>query len=411
MCPTKTPTAGRYDHLIVGAGVAAASAAKAIRTADPDATIGIIGRDHDAPFYRPNLSKDLWLKDDAHLDDGWLLDHATGAELITGVEVTRIHPQSRSVSLANASRLEYGQLLLATGAQPRTLESLPPGERVFYYRTVDDYRRLRQLAQPDTTAVVVGGGYIGAELAAALASNDVRVTLVVPTRTIQQNLFPPDLARLVTEDFKAHGVTIKAGARVMSGAASPGGVLLNTEAGEELVADMAVLGLGVKPEIRLAECAGLKTDDGIIVDEHLATSVDGIWAAGDVVHYPDALLEMRRVEHVDNAEHQGELAGRNMVAAAHRRKLRPYDYTPIFWSDLFEHGYEAVGEIDSSYATVEDFSDDLTSGVVYYLLDGHVRGVLLWNVWDATDKAKKLIGDTSARSITARELKGRIPLA
>ncbi len=399
-----------FDHLIVGAGVAAAAAAKAIRERDPSASIGIVGREPDGPYYRPNLSKSLWFDDSTSLDDGWLLGDDDGIELITGVAATRLHPQTQVVSLSNAEQIGYEQLLLATGASPRTLPTLPPGDRVFYYRTVDDYQRLREVARPGSKAVVVGGGYIGAELAAALASNDVAVTLVIPTRTVQSNLFPPDLAKRVTETFRSRGVTVKAGARVMSGTATDGGVRLLTEAGATLTADYVVFGIGVTPNIKLAECAGLKTDGGIVVDEYLSTSVPGIWAAGDVAHYPDALLEMRRVEHVDNAEHQGARAGRNMVAATRRRTLKPYTYTPIFWSDLFDYGYEAVGEIDSSYATVEDFTPDLSSGVIYYLLDGHVRGVLLWNVWDATDKAKKLIGDTSARSIRASELKGRIPL-
>ena len=121
-----------FDHLIVGAGVAAAAAAKAIRERDPSASIGIVGREPDGPYYRPNLSKSLWFDDSTSLDDGWLLGDDVGAELITGVEATRLHPQSQAVSLSNAEQICYEQLLLATGASPRTLPTLPPGDRVFY---------------------------------------------------------------------------------------------------------------------------------------------------------------------------------------------------------------------------------------------------------------------------------------
>lgn len=401
------PTA--FDHLIIGAGVAAASAANAIRAADPQASVGIVGREPDAPYYRPHLSKGLWVDPELNLGDGWLLRDPS-VTLMTGVEATRLHPQTRTVSLSDANPVTYGSLLLATGASPRTLGDLPPGARTIYLRTVEDYRRLREAAPPGATAVVVGGGYLGAEVSAALTTCGVQVTLLIPGHKVQEKLFPADLATMVTERFRAQGITVRTGAKVVGGSTTPAGVTLHLQGGGKVSADVAVLGLGVTPNISLASAAGVKSDGGIVVNETLATSARGIWAAGDVAHYPDSLLEMRRVEHVDNAEQQGAVAGRNMVAVAAGERPEAYEHSPMFFSDLFDDGYEAVGELDSSYPTVEDFSADLTRGVVYYLRDGHVRGVLLWNVWDQTEAAREVIGETSARSVRSSELKGRIPL-
>src|SRR5690606_4008035 len=175
---TKDAT-GTYDYVIVGAGVAGASAARAIRRHDEEGTTLVLGREDDAPFYRPDLSKTLWLEDDAapggEPASGWLLDDEARAELRTGVSVTAIDTEAKSLVLSDTTTMSYGRLLLATGAQPRTLD-LPESDRILTYRTLADYRRLRALATPGTRAVVVGGGYIGAEVAAALAQNDVTVT-------------------------------------------------------------------------------------------------------------------------------------------------------------------------------------------------------------------------------------------
>jgi NADPH-dependent 2,4-dienoyl-CoA reductase/sulfur reductase-like enzyme len=157
--------------------------------------------------------------------------------------------------------------------------------------------------------------------------------------------------------------------------------------GRTVAADGVVVGAGLQIETDLARSAGLEVDDGVLVDDRLRTSDPHVWAAGDVAQYPDRLLGSRRVEHVDNATTMGRQAGRNLAGAD-----EPYDHTPFFYSDLFELGYEAVGRLDASLETVEDWhADDLGAGVVYYLDGGRVAGVLLWNVWDATDRAREVI--------------------
>jgi 3-phenylpropionate/trans-cinnamate dioxygenase ferredoxin reductase subunit len=395
-----------YDYVIIGAGVAAAKAVEGIRDVDGSGSLLVLGAEPDPPVYRPVLTKDLWLKDGAALEDDILLDGtADGVELRTGVEVTAVDTAAHTVTLADGSEVGYGRLLLATGAEPRTL-GLSTGPRVLAYRTAADYRQLRDLLGPDTHAVVVGGGYIGAEMAAALVQNDVKVTMVLPEDLVQQRLFPERLARRITTALADHGVEVVHG-MLDGGESRDDGVTVQLEDGTSIDADLAVVGVGVVPRTALAEAGGLTVDDGIVVDAAMRTSAEDVYAAGDVASYPDVRLGRRRVEHVDHAEKSGELAGRAMAGAD-----ATYDQTPFFWSDLFDDGYEAIGDLDTRLEVVEDWQGDdepTDRGVVYYLDEGRVRGVLLWNVWDSVDDARALIESTQDEPVAdPSSLRGRI---
>ncbi len=396
-----------WDYVIIGAGVAAAKAVEGIRDVDGSGSILVLGAEADPPVYRPVLSKDLWLKADTALEDDILLDGtAEGVELRTDVEVTAVDAAAHEVTLADRSTVGFTKLLLATGAEPRTL-GLPAGPRVLAYRTAADYRQLRDLLVPGTHAVVVGGGYIGAEMAAALVQNDVRVTMVLPEDLVQERLFPERLARRVTTALADHGVEIVHGS-LAGGDSREDGVSVTLEDGTSIDAALAVVGVGVVPRTDLAEAAGLTVDDGIVVDSSMRTSAEDVYAAGDVASYPDVRLGRRRVEHVDHAEKSGELAGRAMAGAD-----ATYGETPFFWSDLFDDGYEAIGDLSTELDVVEDWQggdDDPTAkGVVYYLDGGRVRGVLLWNVWDSVDAARSLIETTGEEPVTdPSSLQGRI---
>ena len=394
-----------YDYVIVGGGVAAASAVKGIRTEDGSGTIAVLGSEPHKPVYRPALSKDLWLKDDATLEGNSLagdLDDDDHVDLVLDTTVTAIDPDAHVVRVADGSSVGYGKLLLATGAEPRTL-AVDPGPRVIYYRTSADYERLRAIVDADSHVVVVGGGYIGSEMASALVQNDVAVTLVLDLEDVQEQMFPRALAASLTKAFADRGVTIVHGS-VDSGGETGEGVSIRLKDGTEITADVAVIGVGVLPRTGLAEAAGLDVDNGITVDEHLRTSATDVYAAGDVASYPDALLGRRRVEHVDHAEKSGELAGRVMAGAD-----ATYDYTPFFWSDILDAGYEAIGETSSRLDMVEDWKDgQIGTGVVYYLKSDQVRGVLLWNVWDSVDQARALIAETAKQPVDPESLRGRI---
>ena len=283
-----------------------------------------------------------------------------------------------------ATAHSYEKVLLATGGTPRRL---PAGgdDDVVYYRTLDDYRRLRSLAGDGVRVAVIGGGFIGSEIAAALASNGCAVTMLFPDAGIGARLFPEELSLFVNDYYREKGVNVLAGQLVESvGAGS-----VTTKDGTTIEADAIVAGLGIVPATDLAEAAGLEVDDGILVDEHgRAGGRDDVFAAGDVARFPvPALGGTRRVEHEDHANTHGRVVGANMAGAD-----TPYDHLPFFYSDLFELGYEAVGDVDSRLDTVAEWADPNRKGVVAYVDgEGRARGFLLWDAWGKVDSARELI--------------------
>lgn len=395
-------TTTHFDHLIVGGGMVADTAARGIREIDADGSIGILSDDVDAPYTRPALSKKLWTDEEFTWDKVPLgTADDTGADIRLRTRVTAIRPEEREVD-ADGQTFSYGTLLLATGGKPVALpiEDRSNGERALTFRTAEDYRRLRSLADEVDRIAVVGGGYIGSELAAALVQNGVDTVLIHTGAVLGDAVFPAALAERFEKLFRDAGVEIVAGSKVAGGDADATGARLELENGDVVRADAVVSGLGIEVATDLAEGAGLTVDDGIVVDAQLRTSTDGVWAAGDVASYPDRILGRRRVEHVDNANEQGRAAGRNLAGAA-----EPYTHTPYYYSAVFGIRYEAVGTLDAALDTVEDWIDP-ERGVVYYLDDDRVVGVLLWNVEDARDAARKVLAE--ADRLSRDDLPGRI---
>ncbi|MCM0619251.1 NAD(P)/FAD-dependent oxidoreductase [Nocardioides bruguierae] len=399
----------RYDYLIIGGGMSADAAAQAIREKDENGTIGILSEEPTQPFPRPALSKKLWTDPDFTRDENWLgTVEAARADVLLEHRVVGVDTDARSVTCANGDTYSYGRLLVATGGHPRTLEGLPEGERVLYYRSLRDYERLRALTSGDGLAdvkphvAVVGGGYIGTEIAAAMLGEGCQVTLVHPDEVLGEKTYPTELARELDQEFRSHGATVLAGARVTDGDEEGDGVRLNLSDGSVVEADVAVVGLGIEPATGFLSGSLRRAEDGsILVDDRLRTSAPDVWACGDVVTYPDAVLGLRRVEHVDNATTMGAVAGRNLAGAE-----EVYDHTPMFYSDLFDLGYEAVGTLDASLETfVEDAGDG--GRIVYYLTDDEVVGVLGWNVFGRTDAAVALLAQHS-RPADASDLAGAL---
>ncbi|MGB3770699.1 MAG: FAD-dependent oxidoreductase [Rhodococcus sp. (in: high G+C Gram-positive bacteria)] len=383
---------GSYDYVIVGGGMVADNAAKGIREQDKDGSILVVGADPDAPYTKPALSKKLWTDSEFTTDEVPLGTAETGATVLTATTVTSIDRDAHTVTTDGGETYGYGSLLLATGASPTTLD-LGASERVIYFRTFADYRRLRALTSAGTHIVVVGGGYIGTEIASALIQNEATVTLVSTDDVVGGHMFPSAIAEVFQKDFEDHGVTVKTGLKVESGAQQGNSVSLNLSDGSVLEADAVVFGLGVTPNAELAEKAGLEVDNGIVVDEFLRTADSDVYAAGDVANYPDAILGRRRIEHVDNANVMGKTVGKIMAGSS-----EAYTYTPYFYSDVFDNGYQAVGTMSAELTTVEDWKTPGKEGVVYYLDDDSVlRGVLMWNVWEGLDTARELLTDSSPR--------------
>jgi NADPH-dependent 2,4-dienoyl-CoA reductase/sulfur reductase-like enzyme len=227
--------------------------------------------------------------------------------------------------------------------------------------------------------------------------------MIVPEQGIGARVFPADLSRFVADYYREKGVTVHLGAAVEDITLSRGQFMVRATVVGEVQADAVVAGIGIVPNVDLARQAELSVDDGIVVDEQLRTSNPDIYAAGDVARFSNPALGKRiRVEHEDNANTMGKTAGLNMARAE-----LPYDHLPFFYSDLFDLGYEAVGDVDSRHQTVADWKDQFREGVVYYLEAGRVRGVLLWNTWDQVDAARRLIAE--AGPFTPSQLEGRLP--
>lgn len=394
-----------YDHLIIGGGMVADAAARGIREVAPNATIGIVSDDVDEPYTRPALSKKLWTDLEFTWDDVPLGTAAdTGAEIRLRTRATALRPAAHEVATDAGETISYGTVLLATGGAPVPLpvEGGARSERVMTFRTAEDYRHLRALTDLAGRIAVVGGGYIGSELAAAIVQQGVATVLVHPESVLGAEVFPAGLARHFESLFREAGVDVVGDARVTGGSAGEAAVRLDLDGGAAITADAAVSGLGIRPHVDLAEQAGLDVDDGIVVDERLHASAEDVFAAGDVASYPDAILGRRRVEHVDNAQQMGRQAGRNLAGAE-----EPYTHTPYYYSVVFGTRYEAVGTLDSSLETVEDWADEYGRGVVYYLDGDRVAGVLLWNVDGARDAARAVLAADGPVDRTA--LIGRIP--
>jgi 3-phenylpropionate/trans-cinnamate dioxygenase ferredoxin reductase component len=388
-----------YRYLIVGGGMTADAAAHGIRKHDSTGSIGLVGAEPHAPYNRPPLSKGLW-KGEAE-DSVWRKNAETGAQLHLGHRVVGLDPRARQVSDAQGAIYEYEKLLLATGGAPRKLAGAPDG--VIYFRTLDDYRAARMLADRKARFAVLGGGFIGSEVAAALRMQGCEVTMIVPHAGLGGRVFPADLSRFLVDFYRQQGVTMLMNESAEGIEASAGGFQVRTKGAGVVAADAVVAGLGIEPDVDLARQAGVAVQNGIVVDAELRTSLPDVYAAGDVASFESPALGARvRVEHEDNANTMGDVAGQNMAGAGLR-----YEHLPFFYSDLFTLGYEAVGEVDARHETVADWKTPMQEGVVYYLRGGRVRGVLLWNTWEQVEAARALIA--APGPFRAADLKGRLP--
>jgi NADPH-dependent 2,4-dienoyl-CoA reductase/sulfur reductase-like enzyme len=369
-------------YLIVGGGMSGDAAVQGMRAHDPDGTITLVGEEPHAPYKRPPLTKGLWKGGDE--EKIWKGTADKGADVVVGRRIVALDLAAKRATDDAGEEYGFEKLLLATGGRPRRLPDAD--DSVLYFRTLDDYRALRAAAERDgARVVVIGGGFIGSELAAALVGAGAQVTMVFPEPGIGFRIFPAHLAAFVTEYYREHGIEVLAEETVESVAA--GRVTLGS--GRVLDADVVVAGLGIEPRVELAEAAGLPIDNGIVVDEYgRVEGHEDVFACGDVASFPAPALGRRlRVEHEDHANSHGKAVGANMAGAG-----EPYDHLPFFYSDLFDLGYEAVGELDSRLSTVEHWDEPNRKGVVAYVDDERrPRGYLLWNVWDTVDAATERI--------------------
>jgi len=387
-----------YKYFIVGGGMTADAAVRGIRELDPNGSIGMVGMEPDPPYTRPNLSKGLWKG--RPFEKVWRNTPLEGVDMQLGHKITSLDPGNNRVLDDRGDEYTYDKLLLATGGTPNHL----PVENgnVIYFRTLQDYLRLRSLAEEKERFLVIGGGFIGSEIAAALTMFGRKVTLVFLDDAISGRIFPSDLAHYLNHYYLDKGVDVVSGDSVASIDEKDGRFKVRTGTGREFEVDGVVAGIGIKPNVELAEAAGLRVENGIVVDGELRTPAPNIYAAGDVANFVHSALGKRiHVEHEDNALKMGKLAGRNMAGAN-----EVYTHTPMFYSDLFDLGYEAVGQMRSDMDIIFDWEEPYKKGVIYYLDQHRVAGVVLWNVWKKVDEARALMMEPGP--FNESSLKGRI---
>jgi len=401
----------RYKYVIVGGGMTADAAIEGLRQADPSGSIALVGSESHPPYNRPPLTKALWKG--KPLDSVWRRTNRDGVDLRLGRTVTALDVRQKSVTDDQGTTYAWEKLLLATGGTPRRLDAgggpgsaaarPAPDGGIIYYRTLDDYTRLRALTEQGRRFAVIGAGFIGSEIAAALAMNQKDVVMFFPGEGIGARVYPADLSQFLNGFYREKGVDVHPGQRVAAVTAEGDKTRVRTQSGLDVLVDGVVAGLGIEPNVGLARDAGLDAQNGIVVDDLLRTSHPDVHAAGDVAAFHNPALDRRiRVEHEDNANTMGKAAGRSMAG-----DRSPYHHLPFFYSDLFDLGYEAVGDLDPRLETFADWKQPYREGVVYYLQHGRVRGVLLWNTWEQVDAARRLIAEPGPHR--PESLKGRLP--
>ncbi|XP_061904018.1 apoptosis-inducing factor 1, mitochondrial isoform X5 [Entelurus aequoreus] len=458
-------------YLLIGGGTASFAAARSIRARDPGARVLIVTDEPDLPYMRPPLSKELWFADDPAVTDTLRFKQWNGKErsiyfqppsfyispeelssaenggvaVFTGRKVVHMDVRGNKVKLDDNTEISYDKCLIATGGVPRNLQVLErAGEEVLNkttrFRKIDDFRSLDKVSRNIKSIAVIGGGFLGSELACALGrrsqDSGLEVIQMFPEKGNMGKVLPEYLSNWTTDKVKKEGVKVISEALVKSVTCKDDQLEIQLKDGRLVKTDHIVAAVGLEPNVDLAKSAGLEVDSdfgGFRVNAELQAR-SNIWVAGDAACFYDIRLGRRRVEHHDHAVVSGRLAGENMTGAN-----KPYWHQSMFWSDLGpDVGYEAIGIVDSSLPTVGVFAkatakdtpkaateqsgtgirseseteevalspvasttpapavthkDDYGKGVIFYLRDKVVVGIILWNVFNRMPIARKIIKD------------------
>ncbi len=391
--------------VIVGAGLAGAKAAEALREADFGGRIVLIGAEAHRPYVRPPLSKG-YLQGSEELDkafvheEQWYADH--NVDLRLDCAVTAVDRDAHEVVLGDQTRLGYDKLLISTGAVPRRL-TVPGADLagIQYLRTIDDSDAIKAALRPGARVAIIGGGWIGLETAAAARAAGADVVVLEYAQLPLLRMLGPEIATVFADLHRDHGVDLRCGVEVTGirpgtdNSSAVGAVQLAD--GTEVAADAVIVGVGIGPEVSPAESAGLTLNNGIVVDQHLQTSDPDIFAAGDVANaYHPFLGKHVRVEHWANALNQPAIAARSMLG-----QDASYEHLPYFFSDQYDLGMEYSGYAEpGSYDQVVVRGDLKTREfIAFWLSDGRVLAGMNVNVWDVTDPIQAIIrsGNASTR--------------
>jgi len=459
-------------YLLIGGGTASFAAARSIRARDPGAKVLIVTEEPDLPYMRPPLSKELWFSDDPNMTDTLRFKQWNGKErsiyfqprsfyigpedltsaenggvaVLTGKKVVYMDVRGNKIQLDDKTEISYDKCLIATGGVPRNLQVIErAGEEVMkrttLFRKIEDFKALEKVSRTAKSITIIGGGFLGSELACALGRRSteagLEVTQMYPEKGNMGKVLPEYLSNWTTEKVKKEGVKVMTEALVKAVTYKDDQIEIKLKDGRVLKTDHIVAAVGLEPNVDLAKSAGLEVDadfGGFRVNAELQAR-SNIWVAGDAACFYDIRLGRRRVEHHDHAVVSGRLAGENMTGAN-----KPYWHQSMFWSDLGpDVGYEAIGIVDSSLPTVGVFAkatakdtpkaateqsgtgirseseteataispvasstpapaplqqkDEYGKGVIFYLRDKVVVGIILWNVFNRMPIARKIIKD------------------
>ncbi|MGH3368315.1 MAG: NAD(P)/FAD-dependent oxidoreductase [Nocardioidaceae bacterium] len=395
--------------VIVGGGIAAAKAAEGLREGGFDGRIVLYGAESHLPYERPPLSKGFLLGTEeletafVH-PQGWYDEHQV--ELRLGTPVTGIDVHAHTVTTGQES-VGYDRLLLATGSTPRRLPIADDsGAPVAYLRTIEDSERLKSALQQGHRLVVIGGGWIGLEVAAAARTAGCEVTVLEAADLPLVRVLGREVAEVFRALHEAHGVDLRTNASVTSVETRAGHTIVHLADGTSLAADLLVVGVGATPNTALAEGTGLDTANGVVVDQHLRSSHPDVFAVGDVANAFHPVLQRHlRVEHWDNAIEQGLTAARNMLGAE-----QPYARLPYFFTDQYDLGSEYVGSLGPDGYDKVAFHGDVPGRLftAFWLKDSRVVAGMHVNDWDAIDSIRAIVA--AGRVDLPKLLDSRTPL-
>jgi 3-phenylpropionate/trans-cinnamate dioxygenase ferredoxin reductase component len=377
--------------IILGASLAGAKAAEELRERGFDGKVVLVGSEVERPYERPPLTKD-YLRGESEREKAYVHPESFydehDIELLSGVTATAIHPGSSTVVLDDGRELPFDRLLLTTGAQPREIPV--PGadlDAIYYLRTLDDSDALKLRLDAGGRVAVIGSGWIGSEFAASARQKGLEVALIDPLEIPLARLFGEEVGSFYRDVHAEHGVELLLGDGVQSFQGDGAVARVKTTSGKTVECDFVVVGIGVAPRVGLAEAAGIKIDNGIVVDEHLKTSADNVFAAGDVANaWHPFFKEQIRVEHWANALNQGPAAARAMLG-----DQDGYERLPYFFSDQYDVGMEYSGYTVDWDEVVLRGSPDSGEFVAFWLEDGRVVAGMNVNVWDVNQHVQELI--------------------
>ena len=389
--------------VIIGGSLTAARAIEAIRESDQETPVVLVGKEDRLPYERPPLSKGVMLGNDpedvafTHPRE-WYDDN--NVELRLGITADRLDTANRTVTLSDGSELGYGSILIATGSGLRKLDV--PGTDladVFYLRSMTDSEKIRARLVAGSDVVIIGAGWIGLEIAAAARHHGAEVTMIEPQAAPLIGVVGEQIGTWFADLHRSHGVTLRLGDGVERLEGEDGKVTtVVTSSGERLPADTVVIGVGIRPNTRLAEEAGLEVENGIVVDEALRASAEGVYAAGDVANWYNPTLETRlRVEHWANAQDGGYAAGQSIVG-----KDVHYGPIPFFFSDQYDVGLEYSGYVPrGTDAEVVLRGDPKSNEFMAFWVVPEGGGVRVLagmhvNMWDTMDAVQALVRDRTS---------------